>query len=226
METRQRKHRRPDEPRALALHVGLQRRVLPRPRTPPEHPSPALTRSAGRDPEHDRARAAGFGGRRGASTPLAVEPARGPARSGAARSERERRVLGRPLRPERGSGSNAEGRRATSGAGATVGHGRPSGRGRRRPARRRRQPGTCAAEQWTAQPHRAEAVVVARSYGDTEAPPEAKTLTPCVGLQRWVTPPTAADVNRLRTGGRCRKTGPSACHREDTSPDQRPLPRA
>ena len=41
----------------------------------------------------------------------------------------------------------------------------------------------------TAQPHRAEGTEVSRSYGDAAAPPEARTLTPCVGLQRWVMPP-------------------------------------
>ena len=40
-----------------------------------------------------------------------------------------------------------------------------------------------------AQPRRAEGGAVGRSYGNAAAPPEARTLTPFVGLQRRVLPP-------------------------------------
>ena len=43
-----------------------------------------------------------------------------------------------------------------------------------------------AVEQWTAQPHRAEGAAVGGTAGYTSGRPKPRTLTPCVGLQRWV----------------------------------------
>ena len=136
----QRRHHRPGKARTLTLHVGLQRRVLPRPRTPARPPSSSPRHRSGRSAER-RARHGGRG--------PAARPSEGPGperrRCGPARPAGGRRGAGTPLAvragtragPERSgpgaSGSAANGtsaRVAACGGGASGRPGGANGRGR------------------------------------------------------------------------------------------------
>ena len=182
------RHQSPSEPKTLESCVGLQRRVLPRRPAGARPPSPSF--STPPRPERRartrarRARAGGAGGHRGGGPSRWRYDSARPA-DGRRRAERPRRrwsghegrrgsgaARERPERCKRNEGrvtacgAGGSGRAVERGAGPEL---RPStdgssGHGRRQAARGARQPGTCAAEHWAAQPHGANGKMCGRSY--------------------------------------------------------------
>ena len=120
-----------------------------------------------------------------------------------------------------GASANREAR-PTAGPGATVALAAPvgqrTGTARAPPV----QASTCAVEQWTAQPPLACGTRVQTTESSAEPPPKPRTLTPKVGLQRWVLPPTTARPARETNSRRSRDRMPPSFGQRTGAPTSRP----
>ena len=111
---------------------------------------------------------------------------------------------------------------APRGAGATVALAAPVGQRTGTTGAAPAQFASCAVEQWTAQPPLACGTRVQTTESSAEPPPKPRTLTPKVGLQRWVLPPTTARPARETNSRRSRDRMPPSFGQRTGAPTSRP----